>query len=49
MLVARIPMNRPTKGLEVVLIRFSANSLPKPLKAIPIRPMLTKRDKQTKN
>tara|TARA_B100000315_G_C14587041_1_gene593576 strand:+ start:963 stop:1157 length:195 start_codon:yes stop_codon:yes gene_type:complete len=42
-LVARIPIKRPIKGLEVVLIRPSAKSLPKPLKAEPIKPILTKK------
>jgi hypothetical protein len=37
MLVARIPMNKPTKGLEVVAIRRWAKPLPKPLKAWLIR------------
>jgi hypothetical protein len=51
-LVASIPMNKPTKGLEVVFIRFSAKPLPKPLNAEPIRPMLTRkkyRKSTTKN
>ena len=39
-LVARTPINNPTKGLEVVAIRFLAKSLPNPLNAVPIRPML---------
>jgi hypothetical protein len=38
-LVANIPINRPTKGFDVVLIRSSAKPLPKPLRAVPIRPM----------
>jgi len=41
-LVARIPMNRPTKGLEVVVIRRWAKPSPKPLKAWLIKLMLTK-------
>ena len=41
-LVAKIPINKPTKGLEVVRSKFSAKPLPKPLKAAPIRPILTK-------
>ena len=43
MLVANMPINRPTNGLDVVLIKFSANPLPNPLKATPIRPTLTKK------
>jgi hypothetical protein len=41
-LVAKIPINKPTKGLEVVLMRLSAKPSPKHLKATPIRPMLTR-------
>jgi hypothetical protein len=41
-LVAKIPINNPTKGSEVVRIRSSAKVRPKPLKAAPIRPMLTR-------
>ena len=41
-LVARIPMNNPTKGLDVVVIRRSAKPLPKPVKAWPIRLIETK-------
>jgi len=33
MLVAKRPTNRPINGLDVVRIRYSANPLPKPLKA----------------
>ena len=43
MLVASMPIRSPTKGLEVVLTRFSAKSFPKPLKAAPIRPMLSRK------
>ena len=39
-LVTRIPMNKPTKGFEVVAIRPSAKGAPKPLKAWLIRLML---------
>jgi len=42
MLVARMPIKRPMNGFDVALIRFSANSLPKPLNAVPIKPMLTR-------
>jgi hypothetical protein len=38
-----MPINKPTNGLEVVLIRLSAKPLPTPLKAAPIRAMLMKK------
>ena len=41
-LVARMPMKRPTKGLEVVVRSCSANPRPKNLKESPISVMLTK-------
>ena len=41
-LVTKIPINKPTKGFEVVAIRPSAKGAPKPLKAWLIRLMLTR-------
>jgi len=41
--VARIPMNRPVKGSEVVLSRVSAKPLPNSLKAAPINWMLRRK------
>ena len=41
-LVAKMPMNKPTKGLEVVVIRRWANPSPKPWKVWLIRLILTK-------
>jgi hypothetical protein len=41
-LVARIPIRSPTKGFEVVFSRLSAKFFPKPLKAVPIRPILSR-------
>ncbi len=43
MLVARIPIKRPTKGFEVVSRSCSAKSFPKYLKDAPIKDMLTKK------
>jgi hypothetical protein len=42
--VERIPINNPTRGLEVVLIRVLAKSLPNNLREPPIKSML-KRNK----
>ena len=43
MLVANIPIKRPMKGFDVVLIRLSAKPLPKPLKAVSMTPILTRK------
>jgi len=41
--VARIPMNRPTKGLVVVAIRVSANPFPNILREVPISSRLKRK------
>jgi hypothetical protein len=46
--VARIPMNRPTKGLVVVAISVSAKPLPNILSEVPISSRL-KRNRYKKN
>ena len=46
--VAKIPIKRPTKGLEVVLIKDSANPLPNIFRDAPIKSMLNK-NKYKKN
>jgi hypothetical protein len=40
--VASIPMNKPTSGLEVLVIRVSARSLPNIFIEVPIRSMLNR-------
>jgi hypothetical protein len=42
-LVARIPMNRPTKGFDVKVIILSANPFPSNLKELPMSLMLTRK------
>ena len=46
--VARIPMKRPTSGLDVVVIRVSANPLPNILREVPMSSRL-KRNRYKKH
>jgi hypothetical protein len=41
--VAKMPINKPTNGLEVVAIRVSAKPLPKSFRDDPIKLMLSKK------